>query len=425
MASDVQAPPYPVQKEAPKSGPGVAAPPRPGASGLARVWQGEVAPGFGPVADAFARNFDARGEVGAALSVYHRGEKVVDLWGGVRDSTTGDPWRADTMLVVFSTTKGLAATVCARAVSRGLFAYDDPVARYWPEFAAAGKADITVGDLLSHRAGLSHLDTRLDIADLHDPERLSGILARQRPLWQPGRRWGYHALTFGLYLAELIRRTDPQGRTLGRVFAEDIAGPLNIDAYIGLPAEIPDDRIARLDRPGRAQVVWGAGRLPRRLIPKVLNPFSRLHRSLRIIRGFNPNNRACLEPELASATGVAEVRGLARLYGALAQGGRELGITPEVFAALAAMPDLPPGGSRDHVMGVEARWGPGFAKSSPDFPFGSGTLAFGMPGIGGSFAFADPDLELGYAYAPMRLGIVPFDEPREVALRAAVYDCLS
>jgi CubicO group peptidase (beta-lactamase class C family) len=380
-----------------------------------------VAPGFGHVADAFAANFRDRGEVGAACCVYHRGEKVVDLWGGVRDRGSGALWEEDTMLVVFSTTKGVAAAACALAVSRGYLSYDDPIARHWPEFAMEGKQDITLGDLLSHRAGLSHLDRRIGLAELCDPERLAELLARQAPVWQPGRRWGYHAMTFGLYLGEVMRQADPERRTLGRFLASEIAAPLGLGFHIGLPPEVPSSRIARLELPGQAQVVWGARRLPRSIIPRVLNPFSRLHRSMRVAKGFNPNDRKWLEPECASATGVGEVRALARLYSCLATGGGELGFDRAAIERLEATPVPPPEGVRDHVFGIDMSWGLGFVKPGPVVRFGSGPRAFGMPGLGGSFAFADPDLGLGYAYAPSRLGILPFNDPRETSLRAAVY----
>jgi CubicO group peptidase (beta-lactamase class C family) len=386
--------------------------------------RGYVAPRLAPVAEAFAENFRARGEMGAALCVYHRGEKVVDLWGGVRDTRSGAPWEEDTMVCGFSTTKGAAAAACAVAVSRGLFAYDDPVALHWPEFAAAGKADVTVRELLGHQAGVSHLSVRLGLRQLRRRERLSQILAAQKPVLPPRRWWGYHAMTWGFYVDELMRRTDPLERSVGGFFDNKIATPLDLAFHIGLPETVRASRLARIELPGRTQVIRGIGRLPRAMVPKVLNPFSRLQRSLRVLKGFHVNSRPWLTVEIASANGVGEVRALARLYGSLATGGNELNIKGAVMDELTAPADIPPGGSRDMVMGVDARWRLGFAKPSPAFPFGSGPRAFGMPGIGGSFAFADPDLELGYAYVPMRLGIVPFDEPRETALRDALYQCL-
>ena len=215
---------------------------------------GWVASGFEEVRAEFERNFAERGEIGAAVAAYWRGEKVVDLWGGRRTPTGTEPWNEDTLVLVHSTTKGLAAMTVAVANSRGWIDYDAPVAEYWPEFAQNGKGAVTVRQLLSHEAGLVWTDEPLGIEDLSDLDRVSRALARQKPAWEPGTRHGYHAMTIGLYMQELIRHVDPEHRTLGRFFAEEIAAPLGIEFYIGLPPEIPDERLAQLRTftPGRA-----------------------------------------------------------------------------------------------------------------------------------------------------------------------------
>ena len=207
---------------------------------------GWVAEGFEEVAAEFDRNFLERGEIGAAVAAYWRGEKVVDLWGGRRIPTGDAPWNEDTMVVVNSTTKGLAAMTVAVENSRGWIDYDAPVAEYWPEFAQNGKDAITVRQLLSHEAGLVWIDEPLRFEDLSDLDYVAGVLARQKPAWEPGTRHGYHAMTIGLYMQELIRHVDPAHRTLGRFFHEEIARPLQIEFYIGLPPEIPDERLALL-----------------------------------------------------------------------------------------------------------------------------------------------------------------------------------
>ena len=213
------------------------------------VLGGAVADGFEPVQAAFVENFTERGERGGACCVYRFGEKVVDLWGGVRDTRSGLPWQSDTMAIVHSTTKGLAAMVMALAESRGWLDYDDPVCAYWPEFAEAGKERITIRQLLAHQAGLFAFDEKVDRDVVADLERLARIMARQRPAWEPGDRQAYHAISLGFYEGELIRRVDPAHRTLGRVFHEEIAVPLGIDFYIGTPADIPPERIAPLEPP--------------------------------------------------------------------------------------------------------------------------------------------------------------------------------
>ena len=191
---------------------------------------GWVAPGFEEVGAEFERNFAERGEIGAAVAAYWRGEKVVDLWGGRRAPDGDAPWDEDTMVIVNSTTKGLSAMTVAVANARGWLDYDAPVARYWPEFAQNGKGEITVRQLLGHEAGLVWLDEppagRRDCSDL---DAVARLLARQKPAWPPGTRHGYHAMTIGLYMQELIRRVDPAHRTLGRFFHEEIARPLQLD----------------------------------------------------------------------------------------------------------------------------------------------------------------------------------------------------
>ena len=208
--------------------------------------EGRVAPGFEEVREEFERNFAERGEIGAAVAAYWRGEKVVDLWGGRRTPPGEDPWNKDTMVVVISTTKGLAAMTLAVANARGWLDYDAPVARYWPEFAQNGKAAITVRQLLGHEAGLVFVDENLTVEKMRDLDYLARLLARQTPAWPPGTRHGYHAMSIGLYMQEIIRRVDPAHRTLGRFFHEEIARPLGLDFYIGLPPKIPDARLARV-----------------------------------------------------------------------------------------------------------------------------------------------------------------------------------
>ena len=191
---------------------------------------GWIAPGFEEVRGEFERNFAERGEIGAAVAAYWRGQKVVDLWGGRRAPDGDAPWNEDTMVVVNSTTKGLSAMTVAVASARGWLEYDAPVARYWPEFAQNGKGEITLRQLLGHEAGLVSLDEIPRVDNLMDLDDMARLLARQKPAWPPGTRHGYHAMTIGLYIQELIRRVDPAHRTLGRFFAEEIARPLQSSA---------------------------------------------------------------------------------------------------------------------------------------------------------------------------------------------------
>src|ERR1700742_2433023 len=212
----------------------------------ASFMSGDVDEGYGKVADVFRRNLSSGQEVGAAVAVYRDGRKVVDLWGGYRNGRTRAPWQRDTLVNVFSTTKGVASLAVAVAASRGLIDYDAKVADYWPEFAQAGKGAITVRQLLGHQAGLVAIKPPLTLADIGDPAKLSAKIAAQAPAWPPGTRHGYHAITLGWYQSELIRHVDPKGRTLGRFFANEIAGPLDLCLYIGLPASVNRSRVAHL-----------------------------------------------------------------------------------------------------------------------------------------------------------------------------------
>ena len=207
--------------------------------------QGHVGRGFEAVRDAFAENFARRGELGGACCAYYHGTKVVDLWGGIRNREAGDAWEQDTMVVVHSATKGLAAMTLAVAHSRGWLDYEERVATYWPEFAQQDKERITVRQLLAHQAGLFAFNEPVDRAVVADLDRLAIVLARQKPAWEPGTRQAYHALTLGFYEGELLRRVDPRRRSLGQFFQDEIACPLGEDVYIRLPEEIPNARVTR------------------------------------------------------------------------------------------------------------------------------------------------------------------------------------
>jgi CubicO group peptidase (beta-lactamase class C family) len=385
---------------------------------------GFVAPGFGAVRDEFAANFARRHELGAACAAYLDGVPVVDLWGGYVDAARCSPWFADTLVMVYSTSKGLAAMTVALAHSRGWLDYDARVADYWPEFAQNGKAAVTVRQLLAHQAGLCAVDAPLDAALLGDPDAVAAALARQAPAWAPGTRQGYHALSLGWYESEVIRRVDPAHRSLGRFFAEEIAAPLGLEFYFGLPAGVRSERVAAIQGSG----VVGALLHPRGMPPAMLAAFLRPSSLTARVFG-NPPLRATSDLdtpeyralEIPAGGGIGQVRSIARAYAALAVGGAGLGLTPATMAELTAAPRPPSAGARDLVLKADASFSLGFARPSRAFRFGSSDRALGHPGAGGSFAFADPDLGLSFAYAPNRLGYHLRDDPREKALRDELY----
>jgi CubicO group peptidase (beta-lactamase class C family) len=381
--------------------------------------RGEVDAGFEEVRLEFERNFAERGEIGAAVSAYWRGRKVVDLWGGRRTPDGDAPWEEDTMVVVFSTTKGISAMTLALANARGWLDYDARVARYWPEFAQAGKDAVTVRQLLDHEAGLVCLDEPLTIERLRDLDEVARVLARQKPAWMPGTRHGYHAMTIGLYMQELIRRVDPRHRTLGRFFREEIGDPLGVDFYIGLPPGIPQERLARVLPLTPVRGLRALPSTPWGMVFRVLWPWSLLRKSLLQLSDFDGNDRRSLEVEVPAGNGVGTARALARLYSVFAEGGRELGIGPDTMATITAEPAS--ARSRDVVMGAPCSFSLGFLRPGPQGEFGSSPRAFGAPGAGGSFAFADPDARVGYAYVMNKLDYFMIDDPREKALRDALY----
>jgi CubicO group peptidase (beta-lactamase class C family) len=386
---------------------------------------GHVSPGFEPVREAFAENFARRRELGGACCAYWRGEKVVDLWGGVRNRKTGEPWNDDTMVVVYSATKGLAAMTLALAHSRGWLDYDARVAYYWPEFAQNGKQNITVRQLLAHQAGLFAFDEPVDRATVADLDRLAVVLARQTPAWEPGTRQGYHAISLGFYQNELLRRIDPQHRSLGQFFQGEIATPLGLEVYIRLPETIPNARLAVMHPPGRLRMLLG---FPLSLTIDSMNPRSNIYRALVANPGsgivHDEERIYARNLEVPSGGGVGTARAIARAYSAFATGG-ELGLRPETLALLAA-PAIPPTrGFYDECMKSEVRFSLGFMKPSSDgLAFGNPS-SFGHPGAGGAMGFADPAAQIGYAYVTCGSGTTLTGDPRDVALRSALDACVA
>lgn len=380
--------------------------------------EGHVSRGFEAVRDVFTENFSRRQELGGACCVYYRGEKVVDLWGGIRNKHTGEPWEQDTMVITYSTTKGLAAMTMALAHSRGWLDYERPVAAYWPEFAQFGKEKITVRQLLGHQAGLFALDVPVDRTLVADLDRLATVLARQKPAWEPGSRHGYHAITLGFYESEILRRIDPRHRSLGQFFQDEIATPLGLDVYIRLPESIPDSRLALIIAPSLLQRLVG---FPFRMALDSINPHSNIVRALHGSELPHDDTRIYARNlEIPSGGGVGTARAIARAYSVFATDGRELGLRHETLDLLAR-PAIPPThGIFDECMKGDVEFSLGFMKPNASIPFGS-AASFGHPGAGGSMGFADPNAGIGYAYVTNRMGTTFSGDPRDVALRDAAY----
>jgi len=388
--------------------------------------EGRVSRGFETVREAFEANFARRGELGGACCVYHRGRQVVDLWAGIRNKQTGEPWERDTMVLIYSATKGLAAMTLAMAHSRGWLDFEERVAKYWPEFAQQGKKQITVRQLLAHQAGLFAFDEPVDRKVVADLDRLAVVLARQKPAWEPGTRQGYHAITLGFYEGELLRRVDPKHRSLGQFFQDEIATPLGEDIYIRLPDAIPNARLATLATPGPIQMLVGFR--PLRLMVEGLNHRSNIYRALVTNPGFaiahDDQHVYARNLELPSGGAVGTARGIAHAYGIFAAGGRALGLRQETLDLLAA-PAIPPTrGFHDECLKADVQFSLGFMKPCENWRFG-GARSFGSPGSGGSLGFADPDAGIGYAYVTSQMGTTFTGDPRDVALRDALYSAIS
>lgn len=356
---------------------------------------GFVEPGFSAVSEAFAANFHEHGEIGAAVCVYHRGLPVVDLWGGVADRSAGRPWERDTIQLVFSTTKGMTATCVHLLVERGELDLDSPVARYWPEFAACGKATIPLRWVLSHQAGLAAVTGDVTLDDVLGWDGVVRAIAAQAPVWEPGTLHGYHARSFGWILGEVVRRVT--GRSLGRFFAEEVAAPLDLDFFIGLPAdELP--RVANTYPPvvePEVRDVMDAFLGPDTLLGQVLSGPSNLF-------GYDDmwNRPELLAAEMPSSNGVGSARAVARMYAALLGevDGLRLLQPGTVARATAVQVD-----GTDHVIGLPMPFGLGFMTPPPSGP----PRSFGHAGAGGSLGIADPDREwaMGYVMNQMNLGI--------------------
>jgi CubicO group peptidase (beta-lactamase class C family) len=384
--------------------------------------EGLVSRGFDSVRQAFADNFARRRELGGACCAYHRGEKVVDLWGGIRNKQTGEPWAQNTMVLVYSATKGLAAMTLAIAHSRGWLDYEERVCAYWPEFAQQGKERITVRQLLAHQAGLFAFDEPVDRSVVADLDRLAVVLARQKPAWEPGIRQAYHAISLGFYEGELLRRIDPQHRSLGQFFQDEIASPLGLDVYIRLPEAIPNSSLATLAQPSPIRMLLG---FPLRLTLDSMNRRSYIYRALMTNPGsalpHDEQRVYARNLEVPSGGAVGTARAIARAYSVFATGGHELGLRQETLDLLAA-PAIPPTrGFYDECLRSDGvQFSLGFMKSSLAWPFGS-VSSFGAPGAGGSLGFADPMAGVGYAYVTSQMGTHLTGDPRDVALRDALY----
>jgi CubicO group peptidase (beta-lactamase class C family) len=381
--------------------------------------QGECDQRFERVKRVFAENFERRDELGATVAVTLDGRPVVDLWGGHLDHAKTKPWQRDNIVNVWSTTKGLTAICAHKLAGEGKLDLDAPVTKYWPEFAQGGKAEVPVSYLLNHKAGLAAIRAPLRNEDLFSWEVVTRELARQEPWWTPGTKHGYHAITFGWLVGEVVRRVS--GKSLGTYFRDEIAKPLGIDAYIGFDASL-DPRVAEIfpappPPPGQPNPMADLVKNPESVSAKaIMNPPTTMLPA-------TTNSRAWRGAEIPGANGHANARALSRLYGALARGGEVDGLRVMNSSELPRCYTEQSKGT-DAVLGFTTRFSLGFMMSLPGSPLGPNARSFGHPGAGGSLGFADPDTKIGFGYAMNQMGSGMLLDPRAAALIDAVYASL-
>ncbi len=382
--------------------------------------EGWTKPGFETVQDLFEKNLAEGLDVGAAFSAYHHGEPVVDLWGGVADQQTGRPWSEDGAELVFSTTKGAAAICAHQLVDAGRLDLDAPVVDYWPEFGQAGKEQIPVSYLLSHQAGLAWVDEPLTLDEALAWEPMIHALEHQRPAWEPGTKQGYHAITYGYLVGEVVRRVD--GRSIGTYFHDEVAAPLGLDFWIGLP-EQEEPRVGRLIGgllPEEGELDAAA----RAAMDEIAGPDTMLGKALSgggAFSGHIWNERRVHAAELPAAGGITDARSLARMYAACLgeiDGVRLL--TPERLRDATTQRTS---GPNIVLLDLDLQFGLGFIVPSSLVQLG-GPHAFGHFGAGGSAGWADPDADLAFGYVMNRMDMGLAGDQRSYGLINECYAAL-
>ncbi|HSV35359.1 MAG TPA: serine hydrolase domain-containing protein [Ramlibacter sp.] len=374
---------------------------------------GQCAPGFEAVRDAFEENFVAEDEIGASVSVVLDGRKVVDLWGGWRDAACTQAWERDTIVCMMSVSKGVSATCLHMLIDRGLVDLDAPVARYWPEFAQAGKERVLVRHVLDHRAGLPILTEPLHPQAMFDHALMVQALARQAPLWEPGTQAGYHVHNQGFLIDEIVRRVT--GRTLPQFLREEVTGPLGLDFQFGLPAA-DQARCADFIQATEGTIFAARNGDPGKIVSRAWD---------QLPDPLDLNSRQWREATITSASGHGNARAVARLYGALARGGELDGVrlmsTKTRDQAIAEQHNLV-----EVMMERPYHQALGYLLTSPPIVWmGPGPRSFGHHGVGGSIGLGDPDAKLGFAYAINKMHARPDNGPRARRLIEAVYRCMS
>jgi len=386
--------------------------------------EGECDPKFDGVLDAFVENFEKRDELGASACITLEGRTVVDLWGG-RVAVDGTPWTRDTISIIFSATKGAAALCAHMAVDRGQLDLDARVTRYWPDFGQAGKEGALVSMMLDHSVGLPHLRTRVKKGGFYDYDYMIGLLEREEPFWKPGIRNGYHGITSAWTVGEMVHRST--GKRLGRFFREEVAEPLGLDFWIGLPAH-QEGRVAPMIYAPVTEETRNS-----RISQAALNEKdSPTHYFMFNMGGFDVNSREAHAAEIGSANGISNARGLAGLYAPLANGGELNGIRLVGRETLQRMALCSVATHEDATLRIPTRFSLGFMKAMDNRRLDNSAHcslliaepAFGHVGAGGSLGFADPECGLSFGYTMNRMGFGILMNDRGQSLIDAAYRAL-
>ena len=384
--------------------------------------QGYVDPMYSQIADAFADNFNHHGEVGASLSMYHHHQLVVDIWAGYRDLKKKMMWDRNTVVPIFSTTKAISASCMAICHSKGLFDYEDNVAKYWPDFAVNGKENITIGQLLQHRAGLSAIDKKLTVKIIQQRALLESTIARQKPHWTPGAYQGYHPWNIGWFISGLLSRIDPKGRRLKEFLEEEVLPSIEGDLRLGVNNDYQWENVAKLIPFSKLKIFS----MPFVFVKEFFKPWSLTFRSMLnpsfVVNHANFNKKEILKLEIGGGGGFGNSRGLASLFDGLTNPNHPLYLKPKTLGYLYNYPAPPTNGYRDFILKLDAfRFHGGFMKPSEKHNFSASKNSFGGFGAGGSFVISDQEKKLTFAYTMNKMGHELMNMKTEVTIRDEVY----
>jgi len=372
---------------------------------------GEVAPGFENVIKAYEANFyrgDIYEELGSSLCVYHKGQRVVDVWAGYQDQEKTKLWEPDTTICVYSTTKALSALCVALLVDRGMLKYSDLVTKYWPEYGVHGKESTTIAHFLSHQSGNPALREPTEADDFMNWDLICGRLAAQEPYWVPGENTAYHGSTYGFLVGEIVKRV--AGKTIGQFLQDEIAGPMQAEAYIGLP-EDKDSAAATLYKPKLVHEAPDMAELPQFLIDAMTNP---------MLDPESPNRREWRASELPALCGYASAQGLASIFVALAEGGSHNGIDLLSSDSIDKMTEIV-SDRVDGLLGQPVNWAHGVVVNNLAL-YGPNTKAFGHSGWGGSFVCADRENHVAIGFVCNQMGPDPIGDARTLPIIDAIYE---